>query len=32
MLSDYCNGIANEYGIKSGGVNKLGPNLGNKSN
>ena len=31
MLSDYCRYIINEYGIKIGGVNKLVPNLGNKS-
>ena len=31
MLSNYCFSIANEYGIKIGGVNKLVPNLGNKS-
>ena len=31
MLSNYCSNIANEYGIKIGGVNKLVPNLGNKS-
>ena len=31
MLSKYCFSIANEYGIKSGEVNKLVPNLGNKS-
>ena len=31
MLSNYCFNIANEYGIKIGGVNKLVPNLGNKS-
>ena len=31
MLSNYCPNIANEYGIKVGGVNKLVPNLGNKS-
>ena len=30
MLSDYCSNIANEYGIKTDGVNKLVPNLGNK--
>ena len=30
MLSNYCNNIANEYGIKIGGVNKLVSNLGNK--
>ena len=31
ILSNYCFNIANEYGIKIGGVNKLVPNLGNKS-
>ena len=31
MLSKYCFNIVNEYGIKIGGVNKLVPNLGNKS-
>ena len=31
MLSKYCFNIANEYGIKIGGANKLVPNLGNKS-
>ena len=31
MLSKYCFNIANEYGIKIGGVDKLVPNLGNKS-
>ena len=31
MLLNYCFSIANEYGIKIGGVNKLVPNLGNKS-
>ena len=30
MLSKYCFSIANEYGIKIGGVNKLVPNLSNK--
>ena len=30
MLSKYCFNIANEYGIKIGGVNKLVPNLSNK--
>ena len=30
MQSDYCSSIANEYGIKIGGVNKLIPNSGNK--
>ena len=32
MLSAYCKKIALEYGIKVGGVKKLIPNLGNKSN
>ena len=31
MLSKYCFNIINEYGINIGGVNKLVPNLGNKS-
>ena len=31
MLSNYCFNIANEYGLKIGGVNKLIPNLDNKS-
>ena len=31
MLSNYCGSIANKYDIKSDGVNKLVPNLGNKS-
>ena len=31
MLSKYYFHIAHKYGIKSGGVNKLVPNLGNKS-
>ena len=31
MLSKYCSDIADEHGIKIGGVNKLVPNLGNKS-
>ena len=30
MLSKYCSNIANKYGIKIGGVNKLVPNLDNK--
>ena len=30
MLSKYCFNIANKYGIKLGGVNKLVPNLDNK--
>ena len=31
MLSNYCSRIANKYDIKIGGVIKLVPNLGNKS-
>ena len=31
MLSEYCSDIAENYGIKVGGVKKLIPNLGNKS-
>ena len=31
MLPNYCSNIANEYGIKTCGVNKLVLNLGNKS-
>ena len=31
MLSKHCLTVANKYGIKIGGVNKLVPNLGNKS-
>ena len=31
MLSNYCSRVANEYGIKIGGVNKLVPNLDNES-
>ena len=30
MLSKYCSDIADKYGIKIGGVNKLVPNLRNK--
>ena len=30
MLSEYCSDIANIYGIKVGGVNKLVPNLRDK--
>ena len=30
MLSNYCSDIANEYGIKVGGVKKLISNLGDK--
>ena len=32
MLSKYCSDIANKYGMKIGGVNKLVPNLRNKKN
>ena len=32
MLSDYCKIIADKYGIKIGDVEKLIPNLGNKTN
>ena len=31
LLSKYCLSVANKYGTKIGGVNKLVPNLGNKS-
>ena len=31
MLSNYCSNIANDYGIKIGIVNKLVPNLRDKS-
>ena len=31
MFSNYCSNIANEYGMKIGGVKKLVSNLGNKS-
>ena len=31
MLSNYCSDIADKYGIKIDGANKLVPNLGNKS-
>ena len=31
MLSKYCCNIADKYEMKIGGVNKLVPNLGNKS-
>ena len=31
MLSNYCSNIANDYKIKIRNVNKLVPNLGNKS-
>ena len=30
MLSKYCSDIANKYGIKVGGVNKLVPNIRDK--
>ena len=30
MLSRYCSDIPNKYGIKTGEVHKLVPNLGNK--
>ena len=30
-MSNYCGNIANKYGIKVGIVQKLVPNLGNKS-
>ena len=30
-MSNYCGNIANKYGIKVGVVQKLVPNLGNKS-
>ena len=30
MLSKYCSDIANKYGIKVGGINKLVPNLRDK--
>ena len=32
MLSNYCKKVANEYGIKAGDVEKLIPNLSNKTN
>ena len=32
ILSKYCFNVADEYRIKIGGVNKLVPNFGNKSN
>ena len=32
MLSKYCSEIANKYGIKVGGVNKLVPHLRDKKN
>ena len=31
ILSNYCGNIANKYGMKIRGVNKLVPNLGKKS-
>ena len=31
MLSNYCSNISNDYRIKIGNVDKLVPNLGNKS-
>ena len=31
-MSDYCKKIPNKYGIKVGDVNKLVPNLGDKTN
>ena len=31
MLPEYCLNIANKYGITIGGVNKLVPDLGDKS-
>ena len=31
VLSNHCSSIANKYDIKVDGVNKLVPNLGNKS-
>ena len=31
MLPKYCSNIASKYGMKVDGVNKLVPNLGNKS-
>ena len=31
MLSNYCSNIANKHDLKVGGVNKLVPNLNNKS-
>ena len=30
MLSSYCKGIADQYGIKVGGIKKLIPYLGDK--
>ena len=31
MMSNYCSNTADKYGIKIGAINKLVPNLGNKS-
>ena len=31
IMSNYCSSIANKYDIKIGPINKLVPNLGNKS-
>ena len=31
MLSDYCKKFADKYGVKAGGLNKLIPNLSNKT-
>ena len=31
MLSNYCSTLGNHYGIKIDNINKLVPNLGNKS-
>ena len=31
LLSKYCSDIAKKYGLKFGGINKLVPNLVNKS-
>ena len=31
ILPKYCSSIANKYGMKNAGVNKLVPNLDNKS-
>ena len=30
-MSNYCSNTADKYGIKIGAINKLVPNLGNKS-
>ena len=32
MLSDYCEKLADKYGIKVGDVKRLIPNLGDKTN